>query len=118
MVSSVVEHCLHTAGVTGSNPVPPTIESTTYKEFGGLSSAVLHTYCKVGLRLLSNVTDWYPATIHPVRSGFYELGSGDRLYYDSRSRSRTWGTWFAEKPGIRFVLELDPAWRWRGLAAP
>src|SRR5690606_21938852 len=23
-VSSVVEHCLHTAGVTGSNPVPPT----------------------------------------------------------------------------------------------
>src|SRR5690606_33377546 len=24
-VSSVVEHCLHTAGVTGSNPVPPTM---------------------------------------------------------------------------------------------
>ena len=24
MVSSAVEHCLHTAGVTGSNPVPPT----------------------------------------------------------------------------------------------
>jgi hypothetical protein len=23
-VSSAVEHCLHTAGVTGSNPVPPT----------------------------------------------------------------------------------------------
>ena len=23
--SSVGEHCLHTAGVTGSNPVPPTI---------------------------------------------------------------------------------------------
>ena len=25
MVSSAVEHCPHTAGVTGSNPVPPTI---------------------------------------------------------------------------------------------
>ena len=24
-VSSAVEHCFHTAGVTGSNPVPPTI---------------------------------------------------------------------------------------------
>jgi len=24
VVSSAVEHCLHTAGVTGSNPVPPT----------------------------------------------------------------------------------------------
>ena len=26
-VSSAVEHCLHTAGVTGSIPVPPTIET-------------------------------------------------------------------------------------------
>jgi hypothetical protein len=26
VVSSAVEHCLHTAGVTGSNPVPPTIK--------------------------------------------------------------------------------------------
>ncbi len=60
------------------------------------------------------LTDWYPASIHPFRSGFYELGSGDRLHWDSLTR--TWGTWFAEKPGVRFVLQLDPAWRWRGLA--
>src|SRR3984957_7847113 len=29
-VSSAVEHCFHTAGVTGSIPVPPTIKSKTY----------------------------------------------------------------------------------------
>ncbi len=28
-VSSAGEHCLHTAGVVGSNPTPPTIESIT-----------------------------------------------------------------------------------------
>ena len=33
-VSSAVEHCFHTAGVTGSNPVPPTIKSRTYAPFG------------------------------------------------------------------------------------
>src|SRR5690606_27107809 len=50
-VSSVVEHCLHTAGVTGSNPVPPTIEipikSISYAIFencGGV--AVRNKYAK------------------------------------------------------------------------
>ena len=30
VVSSAVEHCLHTAGATGSIPVPPTIKTITY----------------------------------------------------------------------------------------
>jgi len=59
-----------------------------------------------------HLTDWYPATTEPHRAGWYELASGDRLHWDGR----TWGTWFAEKPGVRFTLQLDPAWRWRGLA--
>jgi hypothetical protein len=29
VVSSAVEHCLHTAGVTGSIPVPPTITTAS-----------------------------------------------------------------------------------------
>nr|CUV18489.1 protein of unknown function [Ralstonia solanacearum] len=32
MVSSAVEHCLHTAGVTGSIPVPPTKFSTNVNQ--------------------------------------------------------------------------------------
>ena len=33
VVSSAVEHCLHTAGVTGSNPVLPTNEINDLRRF-------------------------------------------------------------------------------------
>jgi hypothetical protein len=39
-VSSAVEHCFHTAGVTGSIPVPP----TKISNLDALRSAVRHTY--------------------------------------------------------------------------
>ena len=41
-VSSAVEHCLHTAGVAGSNPAPPTKRSTTDSAFGRRS----HSRCQ------------------------------------------------------------------------
>ena len=36
-VSSAVEHCLHTAGVAGSNPAPPTSQRIEFVSFPGLA---------------------------------------------------------------------------------
>src|SRR5688572_21817554 len=51
-VSSAVEHCFHTAGVTGSNPVPPTITRVRTEE-------VVHDVARPahGFRLPS---EWIP----------------------------------------------------------
>src|SRR6185503_5684985 len=43
-VSSAVEHCFHTAGVTGSNPVPPTRPSATLWLSKPYSYNLLHAW--------------------------------------------------------------------------
>jgi hypothetical protein len=64
--------------------------------------------------MAETLSNWYPATMPPARTGWYEFGSGDRLHWDSHTN--TWGTWFADKPGVRFTIAVEAGWRWRGLA--
>ena len=45
VVSSAVEHCLHTAGVTGSNPVPPTNKIKDLREIGSPFFLVVSQNC-------------------------------------------------------------------------
>ena len=63
---------------------------------------------------MSKRTDWFPATVHPVRSGFYELDTADLLHFDTHTR--TWGVWFPQQPGVRHVMHVGAHLRWRGLA--
>jgi hypothetical protein len=59
-------------------------------------------------------TNWYPAHITPVRSGWYQFDSADLLHFDTHSK--TWGIWFAQQPGVRHVIDVGSHLRWRGLA--
>ena len=59
-VSSVVEHCLHTAGVTGSNPVPPT-------KFPSIPQAVDLAYVPVSVASVDCATSFQPHTLRPSR---------------------------------------------------
>lgn len=65
---------------------------------------------------MKKFTAWYPASVHPVRNGFYQFDSADLLHYDTQTR--TWGIWFPHEPGVRHVIEVGTHLRWRGLAAP
>ena len=49
-VSSAVEHCFHTAGVTGSIPVPPTNPSADVSDSGGLHAGRSATIRRVDYR--------------------------------------------------------------------
>ena len=47
-VSSAVEHCLHTAGVTGSIPVPPTMNQAAFRQAAFFFSGVRRRFRKAG----------------------------------------------------------------------
>lgn len=63
---------------------------------------------------MSKFTVWFPSSVQPVRSGFYELDTADLLHFDAHTK--TWGIWFPHQPGVRHVINVGSHLRWRGLA--
>ena len=64
------------------------------------------------------LTGWYAADQCPIRTGFYQFNADDGglLHWDNFTH--TWGTWLRMQPGVRYLIGIEPDWRWRGRAQP
>ena len=64
-VSSAVEHALHTRGATGSIPVPPTMESTSYSVLGQIWAKFTHADFDFGAYVSSSASPTFAAYERP-----------------------------------------------------